>query len=68
MKHIYSTGIIDDRHLQLSKYFYNTGHRAQMTEAKMTDIIDWSKNDRHKWLKLKWQILLTKAKMTDVYD
>jgi len=24
VKHIYSTGIIYDRHLQLSKYFYNT--------------------------------------------
>jgi hypothetical protein len=26
VKHIYSTGVIDDHHLQLSKYFYNTGH------------------------------------------
>ncbi len=26
LKHIYSTGVIDDRHLQSSKYFYNTGH------------------------------------------
>jgi hypothetical protein len=27
VKHIYSTGDIYDRHLQSSKYFYNTGHR-----------------------------------------
>jgi len=26
VKHIYSTGIIYDRHLQSSKYFYNTAH------------------------------------------
>ncbi len=26
MKPIYSTGVIDDCHLRLSKYFYNTGH------------------------------------------
>jgi hypothetical protein len=26
VKHIYSTGIIDDCHLRSSKYFYNTGH------------------------------------------
>jgi len=28
VKHIYSTGVIYDRHLQSSKYFYNTGHRS----------------------------------------
>jgi hypothetical protein len=27
VKHIDSTGIIYDRHLQLSKYFNSTGHR-----------------------------------------
>jgi len=26
VKQIYSTGIIYDRHLRASKYFYNTGH------------------------------------------
>jgi hypothetical protein len=26
-KHIYSTGINYDRHLQFSEYFYSTGHR-----------------------------------------
>jgi len=26
VKHIYSTGVIDDCHLRSSKYFYNTGH------------------------------------------
>jgi hypothetical protein len=26
VKHIYSTGVIDNRHLQLSKYFLNTNH------------------------------------------
>jgi hypothetical protein len=26
VKHIYSTGVIYDYHLWLSKYFYNTGH------------------------------------------
>ncbi len=26
--HIYSTGIIYDRHLRSSKYVYNTGHRS----------------------------------------
>jgi hypothetical protein len=25
-KHIYSTGVIYDRHLRSSKYVYNTGH------------------------------------------
>jgi hypothetical protein len=28
VKHIYSTGDIDDRHLRSSKYFYNTGYRC----------------------------------------
>jgi hypothetical protein len=28
VKHIYSTGIIYDHHLRLSKYFYSTGHWA----------------------------------------
>jgi len=28
VKHIYSTGVFYDCHLQLSKYFYNTGHRS----------------------------------------
>ncbi len=28
VKHIYSTSIIYDCHLQSSKYFYNTGHRC----------------------------------------
>ncbi len=27
VKHINSTGVIDDCHLRSSKYFYNTGHR-----------------------------------------
>ena len=26
VKHIYGTGIIYDRHLQLTKYHYSTGH------------------------------------------
>jgi hypothetical protein len=30
VKHIYSTGIIYDRHLWSSKYFYNTGHWLQI--------------------------------------
>ncbi len=38
MKHIYSTGIIDDSHLRLSKYFYNTSHwsgwQAQTNDPK----------------------------------
>ncbi len=28
VKHIYSTGVIYDHHLQSSKYFYSTGHRC----------------------------------------
>ncbi len=37
-KHIYSTGLIYDRHLRSSKYVYNTGHwtEAQNRESKLT--------------------------------
>ncbi len=28
VKHTYSAGVIYDRHLQSSKYFYNTGHSS----------------------------------------
>ncbi len=31
VKHIYSTGIIYDRRLRSSEYFYNTGHRPFFT-------------------------------------
>jgi hypothetical protein len=30
VKNIYSTGVINDCHLRLSKYFYSTGHRYQI--------------------------------------
>ncbi len=33
---VYSTGVIYDRHLQSSKYVYNTGHRWQ--HGWVTDI------------------------------
>jgi hypothetical protein len=35
VKHIYSTGVIYDRHLQSSKYFYKAGHRTTILSHKM---------------------------------
>ncbi len=35
VKHIYSTGIIYDHDLRLSKYFYNTGHWCQFHQHFM---------------------------------
>jgi len=36
VKHIYSTGIIYDHHLQSSKYFYNTGHWTMFQSQQPT--------------------------------
>jgi hypothetical protein len=44
VKHIYSTGIIDDRHLRLSKYFFNTGHWSGW-QAKVLQLVEQETND-----------------------
>ncbi len=39
-KHIYSTGVIYDRHLRSSKYVYNTGHWYWWHDAKTVQYLE----------------------------
>jgi hypothetical protein len=41
--HIYSTGIIYDRHLRSSKYVYNMGHRAELNHKKLQPMAESAK-------------------------
>ena len=49
MKHIYSTSIIYDRHLQSSKYFYSTGHRLNSLGGADSTEVTWPLHYKNVW-------------------